>query len=259
MTTILLGCRQIKIKRVFIFAHCDDELFCLPLLLEKNSENTLIFLTTQSKDDVKSSEVNIRSKEALRANSVLSEIANTKTVFYGEGIYDGTIHADFSADNFRNLTRIVLKEKPDELVTLSYEAGHQDHDSTHLITRLISENEGIRFRCFSGYRALKLVPRLFSVLKPAAPLERIAFNRPLITLSAIRLMMIYKSQSKTWIGLAPGLLFKYAFFTYWESKCEESLPFQRLRNTFYETRGRAKQSDVLKSHQRFAADFIIER
>lgn len=250
---------MIKTRRVFIFAHCDDELFCLPLLLEKNSENILIFLTTLDKNGLDSSKVNIRLEEASKANKFLSKFTNIKTIFYNEEIYDGTIHSDFYAHHFDQLTRFVLEEKPDELVTLSYEAGHQDHDSTHLISRLIADNEQLRLRCFSGYRASTLLPRLFSVLKPTSATEKIVFNRILISITAVRLMTIYKSQAKTWIGLGPVLLFKYTLFPFWEATCETLLGTQYIRDCFYESRGRAKQHEVITSHQRFIAQFSTKR
>jgi LmbE family N-acetylglucosaminyl deacetylase len=242
-----------KTKRVYILAHCDDELFCLPLLLEKNSENTLIYLSTLAKSQVVTSELNVRKHEALRANRFLSKSTTIKTLFYGEEIYDGTIHCDFEEVDFHELTRIVLKEKPDELVTLSYEAGHQDHDSAYLITRIISENQQLKLRCFSGYRASELSSSFFSVLKPVSAFKKISFNRVRTFLTAVQLMIIYKSQLKTWVGLAPFLLFKYMFFPFWESRYETSLEPKQIKDCFYENRDRAIQSEVIKSHKKFVS------
>jgi LmbE family N-acetylglucosaminyl deacetylase len=250
---------MIKTRRVYILAHCDDELFCLPLLLDKNSENTLIFLTTLAKSQNQTSKRDVRKQEALNANRSLAKFITIKTLFYCNGIYDGYIHRDFDEVDFRELTRIVLKEKPDELVTLSYEAGHQDHDSVHIITRLISENQQLKLRCFSGYRASGLLPSFFSVLKPVSTFEKITFNRLKIVLTAIRLMIIYRSQVKTWVGLSPLILFKYAFFPFWESKYETSLEPKQNGHCFYEKRGRAIQSEVIKSHQRFVLNFRLRK
>jgi hypothetical protein len=243
---------------VFVFAHCDDEIFCLPLLLEKDTENTLIFLTSCAKSDMNSPKEDVREQEALRASNSLKRVTNIRTLFYNKNIYDGSVHEDFSQADFKELTRMVLNEKPDEIVTLSYEGGHQDHDSVHVICRLISENQDIRMRCFSGYRALDLMPRLFSVLKPVSTTERVAFNRFLVVRTAIRLMMIYTSQFKTWIGLAPFLLVKYSLFPFWESKNQTLNGLNKNKSCFYESRGRAKQCQVLESHQSFVVNFEIK-
>lgn len=247
---------MIKTKRVFIFAHCDDELFCLPLLLDNQVESTVIFLTTLKREQRADPEVNIRQREALRANRFLSKFGNVKTLFLGGAIYDGTIHADFDSAKFDELTRIVLDEEPSELVTLSYEAGHQDHDSVELITRILSKNLSMKMRCFSGYRASAMSPRLFSVLKPIDATEKIPFNRLLSVLTSIRLMLIYKSQSKSWIGLAPALLSKYAFSSFREERGSSSLDPEKKTNCYYQHRGRALQSEVLSAHQKFVWNFV---
>lgn len=248
-----------KIKRVFIFAHCDDELFCLPLLLEKESDNVLVYLTTLNKSQTVEHQQNVRQLEALKAFRYLNKLIPVKTHFYGSEIYDGFIHDSFDEVDFTELTRLVLDEKPDELITLSYEAGHQDHDSVYFITRLISENNRIIFRCFSGYRASGLSPKSFSVLKPFSTSGTLAFNRISVVLTALRLMMIYKSQVKTWFGLAPALLFKYSFFPFRETKYENLLKTQHIEKCFYEIRGRAKQHDVMNSHQKFISQFNSKR
>jgi LmbE family N-acetylglucosaminyl deacetylase len=248
-----------KTKRVYIFAHCDDELFCLPLLLEKNSDNTIIFLTTLAKTQNQTYRLDIRKQEALNAEKFLAKNTTIKTLFYSNRIYDGTIHCDFSETDFHELTRMILKERPDELVTLSYEAGHQDHDSAYLIARLISENHHLDLRCFSGYRASKLISSFFLLLKPVSPFKKITFNRIRIVLTAIRLIIIYRSQFKTWTGLAPVLLFKYAFFSFWEARAKTYIEPDGIRDCFYENRGRATQSKVVKSHQKFLSYFDLDR
>jgi hypothetical protein len=246
----------IKTKRVFIFAHCDDEIFCLPLLLDNQAESTVIFLTTLTREQRTDADVNLRQQEALRANRFLSKFGSIKTLFLSGAIFDGTIHVDFDSAKFNELTQIVLEEEPSELVTLSYEAGHQDHDSVEIITRILSKNLSIRMRCFSGYRASAISPRLFSVMKPIDPIEKITFNRILLVLTSIRLMLIYKSQRKTWIGLAPALLSKFAISAFREDRSSSLLEPAKKANCFYQNRGRALQNEVLSAHQIFVRNFV---
>jgi LmbE family N-acetylglucosaminyl deacetylase len=245
-----------KIKRVFIFAHCDDELFCLPLLLEKNSQSTIIFLSTLKEGEISLTKSNTRQLEALRANQFLRKFADVKVLFLKGDILDGTIHDDFDATSFNQLTRIILDEKPSELVTLSYEAGHQDHDSAELITRILSENHKLKMRCFSGYRASAISPRFFLVLKPADPIGKISFNRILVTFVLWRLIIIYRSQAKTWLGLAPALILKYAFLSVREDNKSKSMNLDQIQSCFYQSRGRAIQREVLIAHQKFLQDFV---
>lgn len=244
-----------KIKRVFIFAHCDDELFCLPLLLQKESDNVFIYLTTLNMSQSIEHQVNVRQLEAVRGSRFLNKFVPVRTHFFGSEIYDGSIHESFGKTDFIELTKLVLDEKPDELITLSYEAGHQDHDTAYVITRIISENHQLIFRCFSGYRASGLLAKCFSVLKPLSTIRLITFNRISIVLISIRMMMIYKSQVRTWIGLALPLLLKYSLFPFWESKPENSLEALHIEKCFYEIRGRAKQHEVINSHREFISHF----
>ena len=108
-----------KTKRIFIFAHCDDELFCLPFLLDPNSENTLVFITSKKGGDSPNQKYNIRSSEALDANRYLNKFQSIETLFFDHEIYDGSIHKDFDKAKFDLLTQIIIDKKPDELVTLS--------------------------------------------------------------------------------------------------------------------------------------------
>lgn len=235
-----------KLRRVFILAHCDDELFCLPLLLDENSENTLIFLTTKKRNgDAITNETNVRKSEALAANKFLSNLQSIQTLFFDGKVFDGFIHADFQKSEYDQLVEMVLEQAPDELITLSFEGGHQDHDSTEIITRTLSRDLNMKMRCFSGYRASSFSTKFFLLLKPITPLRKIKFNRFKAITTSLRLMYIYRSQTKTWIGLAPVLLFKYAFFSFWEASRESTMEPKQISNCFYENRGRAYQHDVL--------------
>jgi LmbE family N-acetylglucosaminyl deacetylase len=245
-----------KIKRVFLLAHCDDEIFLLPLLLENNSENTLIFFTTMQTVDKSLGALDVRRAEALRANNFMNKFHQVKTLFLDSEVFDGNIFRDFSKLDFDRLVHMIYLEKPDELITLSYEAGHQDHDSVEIITRILANKFNYRMRSFSGYRAARFLPNLFTVLKPFNKFQKIHFERILSTWVCLRLMIIYRSQIRTWIGLAPALLLKYAFMPYWEGRNSISLEPEQITNCFYANRGRAEQKEVVLSHKKFVEDFF---
>ncbi len=213
-------------------------------------------MTTLNKNDQFKTIHDVRRIEALQANRYLNKIREVNTIIYDQKVFDGSIHSEFTLANFQELTQIVIDEEPDELITLCFEAGHQDHDSVELITRIISKNHNLKMRCFSSYRASAISPRLFSVLKPIAPKEKISFNRFFLVLVSLRLMFIYKSQIKTWLGLGPALLFKYSFMSFRESEKSPSMYPEIIPHCFYETRGRASQREVFTSHQKFVSNFL---
>lgn len=220
-----------------------------------NSQSTLIFLTTLNKGRRSGAVHDVRQHEALKAGKYINKFQRVKIIFFNREVFDGSVHSDFTLANFKELTQIVVEEEPDELITLCFEAGHQDHDSVELIVRIISENLNLKMRCFSGYRASAISPKLFSVLKPITRTEEIFFSRFFLVRVSIRLMLIYKSQVKTWLGLAPILLFKYAFLPFWEGGRSPFAYQEKVSNCFYENRGRASQNEVLLAHQKFVRDF----
>lgn len=235
-----------KINRVFIFAHCDDELFCLPLLLDNTSNNSIIFLTTETMSDRVAGKIDERRSEAILANSYINKFQPLQTHFFPGNIFDGSVHIDFSRNDLHELIEFVVALSPDELVTLSYEGGHQDHDTVELITRLIGRSLSSKVRSFSAYRASPISRKLFHVSSPRNPnLEKIHFDRIKVFKVTFKLILIYKSQIKTWIGLGPSLLIKYLCRSYQETSLSSGVGLQNFEFCFYEGRNRALQSEVL--------------
>lgn len=244
-----------KLCRVFIFAHCDDELFCLPYILQKDVNSVIIYLTTSSKHDDQTVAKSYRQIEAEAAVKLLNQHSSVEVLFFGQRVFDGEVHTNFQIEEFKKLELMVSQFNPIEIVTLCLEFGHQDHDTVALITEMISNKLNVRFTSFSGYRSSKCLPKMFSVMKPLNPGERLNPRRTLSVLLAVKLMMLYKSQYKTWVGLGPSLLVKYAFFPFWTaiSSHPESIPHDL--KCFYQERGRAKHSEVSKEHIRFVKSF----
>jgi LmbE family N-acetylglucosaminyl deacetylase len=247
------------VRRVFIFAHCDDELFCLPLLLQKNSSNTIIFLTTTDMR-LSATKVNdVRRLEATKVCNYLSKFQDTRVIFFEREVFDGTIHLDFDRSRFDQLSQLVSSLEADELVSLCFEGGHQDHDSVEVITQIIAKNLNLKLSSYSGYRASKMSSKFFSVMKPHSPLpHRIEFNRLSTVIVALRLMFIYKSQAKSWVGLGPPLLLKYTFFRFREGKRRSTIGPEIIFDCFYENRNRATQEKVFSELNRLKEKFVEE-
>jgi LmbE family N-acetylglucosaminyl deacetylase len=246
-----------RIRRVFIFAHCDDELFCLPFLLEKHTNNIILYLTTMEISQSEEHVNDVRKLEAIAAGEYLNRFNSVQTLFFEEKVFDGRIHTDFDSKKFDKLESMVLSLEPDEIVTLCHEGGHQDHDSVELISRIIARKNDLILRCCSGYRAAKLIPRFFSLMNPSHPGERIKFDRMKTIVVAIRLILNYRSQVKTWIGLASSLIFRYTFFPFRVVDPPLGIGPPIISNCFYENRGRALHSEVILRLQSFSTNFSI--
>ena len=238
-----------KVKRVFLLSHCDDEIFLLPFLLEPSSESTLIFFTTRKSV---SEDSDLRKSEAIRANQFLNRYQSIKTIFLVPEIRDGLIHKDFNIDNFEFLEGMIIQEKPAEIVTLAFEGGHQDHDSVEVIARILCEKHGIKLASCPAYRSTKFSRKLFTVMNSGLVTQRVSVRRFLTLSVAIRIIAIYRSQIKTWIGLAPFILLRYAIFSFDFCRVRPTLEVTSVERCFYESRARAVQDEVVSSLRGFS-------
>jgi hypothetical protein len=238
-----------RAKRVFLMSHCDDEIFLLPFLLDPQAQSTLVFFTTRQ-DIYK--EPDVRKSEAVLANRFLNRFQKVNTVFLSPEIQDGLIHKEFKNKNFEFLESIILNEHPDEIITLAFEGGHQDHDAVEVIARILSDKHRIDMVCCPAYRSAKLSRKLFAVMKSDLDSQHIETRRFLTLFVAFIVMFIYKSQLKTWVGLAPFIFFKYAFYPFSSTRVKPNLEVVHLDRCFYEMRNRAAQSEVASNLRSFA-------
>ncbi len=229
------------IKRVFLLAHGDDELFCLPLITEENVESTLIFFTSRIRSNQESIENQSRRNEIFEAGEFLSRFSVKSVLIVSPELFDSEISSDFDKIHFEFLRKIIVEVNADEIVSLTYEGGHHDHDTVEFVSRLVSQELKIGLRSVSAYRSINFAPMMFHVLKPEFYVESFKFNRIKVSLVLIKLFMIYKSQTRTWIGLGPFLLFRYLFSRYRFSQVSNSLKLDQMDNCFYEVRGREVQ------------------
>jgi LmbE family N-acetylglucosaminyl deacetylase len=238
-----------KIKRVFLLSHCDDEIFLLPLLLDSLAQSTIVFFTTR-KNIYQSPDV--RRLEAVLAKRFLSRFQKVNTIFLSPEIHDGLIHEEFKMKNFEFLESVIVEEKPDEIITLAFEGGHQDHDSVNVIARILCDKLKIDMVSCPAYRSANFSRKLFTVMKSDLTSQKIRVKRLRTLTAAFKIMFIYKSQFKTWVGLAPFILFKYSIYPFSYFRVKPTLEVVHLDRCFYESRNRAVQSEVLSSLRRFA-------
>ena len=255
MIDIGFGGFVVKIKRLFLLAHCDDEVFLIPFFLQPETENTVVFFSTQPTFN---GNKRLRMNEAILANRFLNRFQKLETVFLKPEVRDGRIHEDFNVDQLCYLEEVVDRIKPDEIVTLAYEGGHQDHDTVELISKILSQTYRINLNTCPAYCSVKFSKNFFDVMVSEGPRERFRIKRLLNLWVAIRIFFIYKSQFKTWVGLAPFILVRYAFFPFWITPVGSFSGPKLIGRCFYEFRGRADQDYVL-SHLNRISSFAKNR
>ena len=96
-----------------------------------------------------------------------------------------------------------------------------------------------------AYSSVIFTQKFFKVMKPEKRQEKIKFRRFHNLYVAFRIILIYKSQFKTWVGLAPFILLNYAFSSFWVNHVDRFSEPKLLDRCFYEFRGRAAQGEVL--------------
>lgn len=232
--------------KVFILAHQDDEVFLLPHIM--NCEKKLIIYLTNGVS-VKSTSLDLDNRTAEARNvfdkylTQLNSIAN----WWGleNSVSEGELHKFVSLENLASIEGVIKNqgELVTQILTTTFEGAHQDHDSAAVISRKLGKIFSVETIEVSTYPQWFSKFYSFKVLSPRYPSMSFTFDRIKTMGLALRLMASYKSQRATWIGLGPATLGTYAFRKYQASNPQ---PIGLLSPCFYEFRGRARQSEVLK-------------
>jgi hypothetical protein len=232
--------------KVFLFAHQDDEIFALPYIL--NSDKKLfIFLTNGVSEGSTELKIETRTVEAEyvfeKHLSKLNSVAN----WWGleNSVPEGELHKFVSVENLASIEEVIKNQgvRVTQILTTTFEGAHQDHDSAAVISRKLGSVFLVDTIEVSTYPQWFSKFYSFRVLNPRYPSESFRFGRVKTLQLALKLMASYKSQRATWIGLGLATLGTYAFRKYRASRPQ---PIRLLAPCFYEFRGRALQSEVLK-------------
>ena len=143
----------------------------------------------------------IRDEESRRALEKLG--AAPLIVAPQERIADGTLPEQLDRA-FAFLESVAAHA--DEIVTLAWEGGHQDHDAAFLVAAAFARQKGIRCLEMPLYNGEHTPGAFFRVLHPVGD----GWTSRRITLRErihdILLARFYPSQRKSWLGLAPLML-----------------------------------------------------
>jgi LmbE family N-acetylglucosaminyl deacetylase len=184
---------------LFVIAHQDDEIALVSrmrLCVGRGDRITCICLT----DGATRIDAATRDEETKRVLATLD--VHDYRVGH-ERIADGTLPDHLDA-------ALALLESQadafDEVVTLAWEGGHQDHDAAHLVAALFAERRNLPCLELPLYNGHGSRGPLFRVNHPVGDgwRERRIARREY--LANVLLARHYRSQRKTWLGLAPLLL-----------------------------------------------------
>lgn len=200
---------------LFLFAHQDDEFAVFSVIEDciKEGQRPICFFFTSG--DFGGQDSGIRSLESL---SVLKQLGveSDQIFFIGSdnAIPDGKLHHHLELA-LSEAHRLIdsLGSPVFSIYAPAWEGGHQDHDAVNLIARVLAP----RLNCMGAswqspfYHGCDLPWIFFKVL---SPLEENGTVRS-VPLSAsdrlryLKLVTIYKSQVKAWVGLLPFVVINY--------------------------------------------------
>lgn len=196
---------------LFVFAHQDDEIAAATRILHLIRAGWTISVVYLTDGEGRSAKSDVRDEESRQVLSRLGVDLN-RVHFLGsrERIADGRLfeHLDRAAE----LVDRAIPETPDEVWTLAYEGGHQDHDAAHLIAFAYAARRDIETFEMPLYHGHGLPGPFFNTLAPlrnGAPwsARKIALKEGF---DIALLCRFYTSQRKTWLGLLPEALLRLA-------------------------------------------------
>lgn len=203
-------------RRAVFLSHADDEIFLLPFLSRfTNDENVFIYLIDHAKPNRLLEGMISRNRERdigiryLQSIIKISEVLNIGEIIQSR---DGYLYQSIAqAEDV--LSKFLNKLVPiDQIVSLEFEMGHQDHDTSWVLARRQAIRLEIPHLSFPAYRAILYSKKspLFQVMTfPKSVAVQSFQNNPIAAIwNTLRVMSIYRSQFTTWVGLAPFIIIR---------------------------------------------------
>ncbi|MDF4002847.1 PIG-L family deacetylase [Luteibacter sp. PPL552] len=234
---------------LFVFAHPDDEFFCIPFIrdaVKELHEVRFVYLTDGAWGGQSASR---RIQESLRVLSRYGVNAS-QVHFLGHemNIPDGKLHLHLSAAY--EAIRSLCGERLTNVFSPAWEGGHQDHDATHALALAVAlDCPAAKAYQFPLYNAAGCIRPWFRVMAPL-PSNGASFGRRVTLGEAVDIAVNafrYPSQWKTWMALLPFAAWR--LFTLRQVQCQP-MSIHRLGqrphedSLLYERRGNATFAEV---------------
>lgn len=207
-------------KNIFyLFAHQDDE-FGAYIKLGRDVVKNNIFIFYLTSGEGKKNKGKLNSKRDNESLKVMQKLGiKRKNIFFlgsKNQIEHNKLYLNINFIYDKILVKIKSIGIPDSIVTHSWEGGHEDHDASNLIGRKIARKFRIikKSSQFSLYNAYNTSLLFFKVFNPIKNKGEKFFTNLNNRIFYIKLLFIYKSQIKVWLGLYPFIIFHYFFRGY---------------------------------------------
>lgn len=227
---------------LFLLPHPDDEFFFAPRIRRAAAEGKSVYCAFLTDGTWYGVAPETRMRESTRALGRLG-VAERNLRFLGVrlGIRDGYAHLEIDR-LYEALLESVRALRIEEIYVLAWEGGHPDHDTSHLVGAALAGELGVgRIHECPGYNAYKLPPPLFHVMRSIPREEAVCSNRLTVTegLACFSLCTCYRSQFKTFVGLAPESFYRLVVLRRHERRRVAGIDYTRPPHAgalFYEKR-----------------------
>jgi hypothetical protein len=226
-------------SKLFLFAHQDDEVAIAPRIAREvaaGAHVVCVFLTDGGAPAVRDAE----------SRAVLEEMGVSDVHFVG--LPDGRL-----VEHLEEAYGAIEHIDADEIVTLAWEGGHQDHDAAHLVALA----RGVRCLEFPLYHGKGLRGPFFRVMVPLHDGERTRLSLREVWRRA-RLSWRYPSQRWTWMGLWWPLLWRWHEVVC-EASAERVLHPPHEGRLLYERRFRFPRERFFAAARPFIERRIVQR
>lgn len=196
---------------LFVFAHQDDEIAAATRILHLLRDGATVSVVFLTDGEGRRATSDVRDEESRKVLARLGvDLGRVHFAGSRERIPDGRLfeHLDRALQLLDGAAADV-----DEVWTLAYEGGHQDHDAAHLVAVAYAETCGVP--CFEMplYHGYGLPGPFFNTLAPLRnggpwSARKIGLREGF---SIALLCRFYSSQRQTWLGLLPEALLRLAF------------------------------------------------
>src|ERR1051326_5047535 len=171
-------------SKLYVFAHQDDEVAIAPRIARDVASGARVvcaFLTDGGAPAVRDAE----------SRAVLASLGVHDVIFVG--LPERTL-----VEHLEEAYHALKERDAEEIITLAWEGGHQDHDAAHLVALALAKIKGVRCLECPLYRGY------FRVLSPL----RVSERRRLTARDVAKRAMLcwrYPSQRRSWLWLGGGV------------------------------------------------------
>lgn len=189
---------MLKNFALILLPHADDEIFALGLIDKFKKSGLKVFLVLLTGTDERANE-HIRSCSLIGCHHI--SLPRTSKM-------DGNLHSNFLTLE-DSLESLIFKIKPKFIACPLLEGGHQDHDSTCIVTEAILSRKcfkEISLYYYSTYYRLGS-SYLFGVARKNSLFEDYSIDYSGLTsrlatgFQGLMLILLYRSQLKSWVIL----------------------------------------------------------